>query len=71
MLDISDAADTLYWLNVRYIERSACVTFFGADDVRFSCKPKQTHWGARQNAWHSLGSITSFMAVLLSRLFMT
>jgi hypothetical protein len=70
MLDISNAAGTSYWPNVRYIERSACVTFFSADDVRFSCKPKQTHWGARQNVCHSSGSITSFMAVLLSRLFM-
>jgi hypothetical protein len=71
MLDISNAAGTPYWPNVRYIERSACVTFFGADDVRFSCKQKQTHWGVHQNAWHSSGSITSFMAVLLSGLFMT
>jgi hypothetical protein len=71
MLDISNAADTPYWPNVRYIKRSACVTVFSADDVRFSCKPKQTHWGARQNAWHSAGSITSFTAVLISRLFMT
>jgi hypothetical protein len=30
--------------------------------------PRKTHWGARQNA---SGSITSIMAVLLSRLFMT
>jgi hypothetical protein len=47
------------------------VTFFSADYVRFSCKQKQTHWDARQNAWHSSGSITSFMVVLLSKLFMT
>jgi hypothetical protein len=70
-LDICNAAGTPYWRNVRYIKRSACVTFFSADDVRFTCKPKQTHWMARQNAWHSSGSITSFMAVLLSKLFMT
>jgi hypothetical protein len=71
MLGISNAAGTPYWPNVRYIERSACVTFFIADDVRFSCKPKQTHWWARQNAWHSSGSITSFMVVVRSSLFMT
>jgi hypothetical protein len=58
MLDISNAAGTPYWPNVRYIERSACVTFFSADDVHCSCKPNQTHWGARQNARHSSGSIT-------------
>jgi hypothetical protein len=65
MLDISNAAGTPYWPNVRYIERSACVTCFSTAYVLFSCKPMQTHWGARQNAWHSSGSITSFMAVLL------
>jgi hypothetical protein len=44
---------------------------FRADNVCFSWKPKQTHWGAHRKVWHSSGSITSFMTALLSRLFMT
>ena len=43
--DIADAARTPQWPGVRYIRRSACATFFSADDVCFSWKPKQTHWG--------------------------
>jgi len=36
MLDISNAAGTLQWPNVRYIEHSACAIFFSADYVCFS-----------------------------------
>jgi len=36
MLDISNAAGTPQWPNVMYIERSACTTFFSANNVCFS-----------------------------------
>src|SRR5215469_534211 len=68
---ISDAVGTPYWPGVIYIYRSACLSFFGADDVCFSWKPMQTHWGAHRKSGHSSGAITSFMAVLCSRLFMS
>jgi len=45
------------------------MTFFSADSVYFSRKPKQAHCGSYQRARYSLWSVMSFMAVWVSILF--
>jgi hypothetical protein len=70
MLDISNAASTPHWPNVRYIERRACIKFFNAHCICLSRKPKQTCCGSHNKAWYSSGAMMSFLAVRISILFM-
>jgi len=44
--------------------------FFRAHGVYLKKKPKQTHCGSHNRAWHSSGAMMSFMAVQVSILFM-
>lgn len=46
-------------------------SFFGADCVCFSRKPKKTHCGSHQKAWYSLWAMMSFMAVWVLILLMS
>jgi len=57
MLDISNAVHARHF---------SALTMFA-----LAGNPSKPIGGARWKAWHSSGAITSFMAVLLSRLFMT
>jgi hypothetical protein len=72
MLDICNAACNLHWPNVTYIKCRARTRnkFFSAHGVYLSRKPKQTHCGSHNKAWHSSGAMMSLMAVRVSILFM-